>query len=105
MKERKVIHRDLKLDNFMICKNKIKIIDFTFANSLDKNSNFKELDISKNENYLILKGLGPDPKDLQWNDAIAIINILNSMPNSNKFTNEVEKFNNLSLNNAYSLKE
>ena len=103
MKEKKVIHRDVKLNNFMVGDSKIKIIDFTFSNSLDKNSDFKELDISKKENYLILKtlGLGLNTKDFQWNDSIAIINILNSI--SNEYVNEVEKFNRLSLDNSYSL--
>lgn len=104
MKEKEVIHRDIKLDNFMVHNNDIKIIDFTFSNSLKVESNFKELDISIKENILILKGLGIglNPKDFHWNDSISIIKILkiNYLENYNTY---IKRFEELSYNNTYIL--
>lgn len=83
IKNKQIIHRDIKLNNFMIIDNKIKIIDFTFSYSLSKSKDlgFKELDISYKENYYILKGLGfgLNPQDFSWNDFIAMKNIINNL--------------------------
>lgn len=108
MKENKVIHRDLKLNNFMVDKNCIKIIDFTFSYSLNEKSNFKELDISKKQNILILNtlGMGLNPKPFQWNDCCSMLKILESttmLNTENKLELHLEKFNELSSNNTYSL--
>lgn len=76
-----IIHRDIKLDNFFISDNQLKIIDFTFANSLTVDSDFKELDTSKLRNCSILESLGNNlnPTPFEWNDAISLRNSLCSL--------------------------
>jgi len=108
MKENKVIHRDIKLNNFMVNKNHIKIIDFTFSYSLNKKSNFKELDISEKQNILILNalGVGLNPKPFQWNDSMSMIKVLENitiLTTENKLKLYLEKLIVLSSNNTYTL--
>jgi len=83
-----VIHRDIKLDNFMLDDKKIKIIDFTFARNINNSSNskFKELNISDEENYQILKRLGNglNPKVFVWNDFISMKNIIDDILHDEK---------------------
>ena len=81
IEEKKLIHRDIRLENFMITDNRIKIIDFTFANSLSKNSDFIDLDINNNKDYTILKALGEKlkPKKFEWNDFISLSNIIGNL--------------------------
>lgn len=72
-----IIHRDIKLDNFLITNNKLKIIDFTFSNShtIEK---FKDLDLSKSKNCFILEflGMGLNPKPFLWDDFFSMVQIL-----------------------------
>ena len=42
-----LIHRDIKLDNFIIRNNQIKIFDFTFILQTNSETNLKELDLDK----------------------------------------------------------
>jgi len=76
--ENNIIHRDIKLDNFILVNNKIKVIDFTFAQSNDKNLKFKELNLELDEHCLILDLLGNNfnPRPFYWNDFYAIRKIL-----------------------------
>lgn len=109
MKDKKVIHRDINLNNFLVNRNSLKIIDFTFSYSINENSKFKELDISKKENFLLLKGLGRglNPKNYQWNDSISIIKILKSYyfdAKRKEIDYYISNFKKLSFNNTYSLK-
>ena len=110
IKSKKIIHRDIKLDNFMIVHNKIKIIDFTFSNSFLCQSSFKELNLSSKKNYFILKGLGLglNPKDFIWNDFISMQNIINNILSyelTNLQISELKKYkllcNDLSENATY----
>ena len=74
------------MNNFLVKENSIKIIDFTFAISLKKVSAYKELDINTRKNFEILQGLGMKgyPLDFQWNDFIAVKNIINEIENTHQ---------------------
>jgi len=76
-----IIHRDIKLDNFFITKDNIKLIDFTFANSLNKKLGFKELNILDSSNCSILEvlGNGLNPNPFEWNDFYTLKKIINSL--------------------------
>ncbi|MEZ9898973.1 hypothetical protein AB4379_16095 [Vibrio breoganii] len=86
-----IIHRDIKLDNFMIVGDALKIIDFTFAQSLSNSGNFKELEIVTSNNLEILKNLGSPykPEEFIWNDFISFKNVLEEMEIS-KISNDKE---------------
>ncbi len=100
-----IIHRDIKLDNFLLVDKELYIIDFCFAYHIEVNKNnvLKELPFTK-LNCLWLKnlGIGLSPKEYHWNDFYAFSSILNRlMINSetettileykNIFTNEIKK--------------
>lgn len=72
-----IIHRDIKLDNFLVVDNKLKIIDFTFAIS----ENFKDLDTSISDNCYTLEflGMGLNPKPFVWDDYYSITQILSKI--------------------------
>ena len=92
-----VIHRDIKLDNFLIIDGEIKIIDFTYANSLKFDKGFKEIEISKkNLNILELLGDKKNPKPFVWNDCFSLKTILNEI--SNKHNIEFPSLNSLDCN-------
>ena len=68
------IHRDVRLDNFLISDNKVRIIDFTFSTCLNHSDRFNDLVLDKKEELIILKNLGGifKPNDFQWNDFYSI---------------------------------
>ena len=72
------IHRDIKLNNFLLMDNKVRIIDFTFSTSLNHSNMFKELIIDNNDDAIVLKNLGGiyKPNIFQWNDFYSINLIL-----------------------------
>jgi len=109
-----IIHRDIKLDNFLIINKSLTIIDFTFANSFNKNLNFKELDINLKDNIRLLKDLGEklNPREFVWNDFYAVGKILENLidkhSNSTSKVNQhlisyKEKFYHFSKNKNYKL--
>lgn len=76
-----IIHRDIRLDNFLfkINDNKINIylIDFIFCIGVkDSKKYFQELELN-NKNLNILKGLGGglNPKMHYWDDAYSLMQI------------------------------
>ena len=75
-----IIHRDIKLNNFLVNGSKLKIIDFTFANS-NANKNFKEVDINSSYNCFILEflGAGLNPSPFLWDDYYSFFSILKSL--------------------------
>lgn len=76
-----IIHRDIRLENFLLCRDSLYIIDFSFANNIKKtNSLLKELP-STYENYLILDGLGYKVYEnkLEWNDFYSAGRIINEL--------------------------
>lgn len=75
--EHGIIHRDIKLDNFLLVDDTLKIIDFVFACSLNGSATLKELDSNRKDHLEILKLLGPYRpasyiKNFEWNDFISM---------------------------------
>jgi len=107
---KKLIHRDIKLDNFMIVNNNLKIIDFTFANSFLDYTEFIELNIKEKKNFMILKALGRGfkPKDFVWNDFISMSIIIEELLSEKIKSKDqdilkmyLEKFKKQSFNASY----
>lgn len=72
------IHRDIKLNNFLLKNNKIRIIDFTFSTCFNSSNRFNDLSLNKNNDAIILKNLGGilKPNIFQWNDFYSIDAVL-----------------------------
>tara|TARA_B100000902_G_scaffold257587_1_gene243821 strand:- start:1075 stop:2940 length:1866 start_codon:yes stop_codon:yes gene_type:complete len=64
------IHRDVRLNNFLISDDKVRIIDFTFSTCLNKSSRFNDLSLHKKEEEVTLRNLGGvfKPNTFHWND-------------------------------------
>lgn len=76
----RLIHRDLKLDNFICENNEIKIFDFTFMISNDKNLNLKEVDLNVRDNVFKLMDVGINykPSIFIWDDFYSLKIIFNN---------------------------
>lgn len=110
-----IIHRDIKLDNFLFVNNKIKIIDFTFVNSIRQNYKFKELNLNNKYHVMILKLLGRPlkPAIFEWNDFYSITKVIKSIlinqqneldyETKEYFLKYSEKFNLHVFENSYKL--
>ncbi len=104
-----VIHRDIKLSNFLISDGRLKIIDFSFCIDLH-NKKFKEIDLSLEKNIETLKGLnqGLKPCDLQWNDYYSLSAILSQhkeLIDENVFFKYKKIFELKSKNKSYCLED
>lgn len=97
-----IIHRDIKLDNFLVYNNTLKIIDFTFANS-NTHKDFKEVNVENSFNCFLLEflGAGLNPTPFVWDDYYSFYTILKKLKQEeNNFCNvklstcikEIEKF-------------
>ena len=75
-----IIHRDIKLNNFLVSKGKLKIIDFTFSNS-NTHKDFKEVDVNISYNCFLLEflGAGLNPSPFLWDDYFSFYCILKSL--------------------------
>ena len=75
------IHRDIKLNNFLLMDNKIRVIDFTFSTSLNQSNMFNDLTLENEADVVILKNLGgtDKPNIFQWNDFYSIDLILDRL--------------------------
>jgi len=97
-----IIHRDIKLDNFLVSKDKLKIIDFTFSNS-NTHKDFKEVDVNNSYNCFLLEflGAGLNPSPFVWDDYYSFCTILKKLEKDaddfqkvklNACIKEIEKF-------------
>lgn len=70
----KIIHRDIRLENFIISNDTAYVIDFLFTISNIETLGFKELDLNNKNNLNILKTLGIKeyPNKLKWDDAYSL---------------------------------
>jgi serine/threonine protein kinase len=108
LKDTHIVHRDMKLSNFLIKNSELKIIDFTFSISLTSNDLFKELDPSIKRHYSILESLGAKVflDNFSWNDSLSIVKILESTVFGGKgdiYARYTKQFLDLSLDTTYSL--
>lgn len=76
-----LIHRDIKLDNFIFENGIIKIFDFSFMIDKAENRRIKEIDLSKNENMmkLVTMGEGYKPAPLHWDDYYALYIVFSNL--------------------------
>lgn len=74
----KLIHRDIKLDNFIFENDEVKIFDFTFMVSNDEKYNLKEIDLSKRSNVFKLMdaGINYKPSVFVWDDFYSLKTVL-----------------------------
>ena len=75
------IHRDVRLNNFLIRDNQVRIIDFTFSTCLNHSDRFNDLSLNKKEEAIILKNLGGifKPNTFQWNDFYSMDLVLHKL--------------------------
>ncbi len=76
-----LIHRDIKLDNFIFEDGNIKVFDFSFMIDMTEDKKLKEIDLTNNENMikLITMGIGYKPAPLKWDDFYALHVVFNSL--------------------------
>lgn len=69
-----LIHRDIKLDNFIYEDGFIKVFDFSFMLDMTDKNKLKEIDLSDNENMikLVTMGVGYKPSPLKWDDYYSL---------------------------------
>ncbi len=69
-----LIHRDIKLDNFIYEEGEIKVFDFSFMIDRSGKVKLKEIDLSVEDNITKLKtmGIGYKPESLRWDDYYAL---------------------------------
>jgi serine/threonine protein kinase len=86
-----VIHRDIKLDNFLVSNNKLKIIDFTFSNS-NIHKDFKDLNVKDSHNCFLLEFLGSgfNPSPFVWDDYYSFYTILKKLEENGNDTQKVK---------------
>jgi serine/threonine protein kinase len=90
----RLIHRDIKLDNFLIKNEELKIIDLTLMASLDDSNLFKSFNLDNKDEAIILHTLNKShsPPGLIWNDFYSLHLILKEIIiNNNKVIEEETK--------------
>ena len=100
LNENKIIHRDIKLDNFLLYNGKIVLNDFVFATSKNRFivSDLKKITDLKLEKK-VLADLGLyKPSKYEWNDFYSFTEILKKLKNLKHLnSNEIQKLINKSL--------
>jgi len=93
LSELELIHRDLKLDNFIYENGDIKIFDFTFMISNKKCYNLIELDLSIRNNVFKLMDVGINykPSIFVWNDFYALKIVLKNILKESSKIDKSEK--------------
>ena len=89
-----LIHRDIKLDNFIIHNNQIKIFDFTFMLQTNSETNLKELDLDQKSNLTMLMDLGDElkPSIYRWDNYYSFFIFFNKFFKKNKEKLSEEEF-------------
>lgn len=87
-KKLSLVHRDIKLDNFIYENDTIKIFDFSFMIDKTTRHRLKEIDLSNRKNMLKLIDLGENykPSPFKWDDYYSLYvifkNVLKNMGES-----------------------
>jgi len=94
-----LVHRDIKLDNFIYEDGSIKIFDFSFMIDKTQKGKLKEIDLSDKKNILKLMDLGIHykPAHFTWDDYYSLYVILNSLQKKGAKNLSKEGMNELSL--------
>ncbi|WP_165749405.1 protein kinase family protein [Cellulophaga sp. Z1A5H] len=94
-----LIHRDIKLDNFIYEEGHIKVFDFSFMIDMTEDKKMKEIDLTNNENMikLVTMGVGYKPAPLKWDDYFALYVVFKLLLNNKPSTISLEKSNLLEL--------
>ncbi len=81
-----LIHRDIKLDNFIFEEGEIKIFDFTFMIDKTNSRKIKEIDLSTRQNMIKLLDLGIyyKPEAYMWDDYYSLYVIFKRFFKKNK---------------------
>ena len=88
-----LVHRDLKLDNFIYEGGNIKIFDFSFMIDKTEKRKLKEIDLTSRENMLKLVNLGMfyKPAPLKWDDYYSLHIIFISLLKNKSLILSLEK--------------
>jgi len=91
-----VIHRDIRLENFMIINESIFIIDFTFSSLLQNSGSkypYKNLMMNIPMHRRVLQKLGArlNPSQYIWNDFHSVSQILNRILINHHLTPDIKK--------------
>ncbi|WP_424004031.1 hypothetical protein [Maribacter sp. IgM3_T14_3] len=90
-----LIHRDIKLDNFIYENGHIKVFDFSFMIDMTEDKKMKEIDLSNNDNMmkLVTMGVSYKPAPLKWDDYFALHVVFNFLLNNKLSTISLENSN------------
>lgn len=89
-----LVHRDIKLDNFIYEEGSIKVFDFSFMIDKTEKRKLKEIDLSSGENVVKLVDLGIyyKPEPLKWDDYYSLYVIFDKLlKNNHKSLSDKEK--------------
>lgn len=93
-----LVHRDIKLDNFIYEEGRIKIFDFSFMIDKSNKGKMKEINLSSRKNMFKLMDLGIHykPEPLKWDDYYSLYVIFNKLLKNKSLKISLKKRNMLS---------